>query len=193
MTTPGEGPAQEIIVYREDVFRVCLGFSRNLADAEDLCQDVFLKAFARSGDLRQPSSLRIWLLRIARTTCIDYIRRTRRNPIDLGHTVPDEADDGRTPETMSEANESLGRLKGAVRGLPGKLRDVFVLREYGDLSYEDLARMLKIKQGTVMSRLSRARRAVAAAMKEIDDEQKKDWPAYRGPSSRGPFDHQSRD
>jgi RNA polymerase sigma-70 factor (ECF subfamily) len=166
MTVSDDGRFRELIGYKEDVFRVCLGFSRNIADAEDLCQDAFLKAFARAGDLRQPGSLRIWLLRIARTTCLDHSRRMRRNPIDLADVVPDTAADPRTPETVSEANESLRRLKEAVQSLPRKQREVFVLREYGGLSYEDLARVLKLRPGTVMSRLNRARRTITAAMKE---------------------------
>jgi RNA polymerase sigma-70 factor (ECF subfamily) len=166
MTASDDGRFRELIGYKEDVFRVCLGFSRNFADAEDLCQDAFLKAFARAGDLRQPGSLRIWLLRIARTTCLDHSRRMRRNPIDLADVVPDTPDDPHTPETVSEANESLRLLKDAVQSLPKKQREVFVLREYGGLSYEDLARVLKLRPGTVMSRLNRARRAITAAMKE---------------------------
>jgi RNA polymerase sigma-70 factor (ECF subfamily) len=166
MTASDDGRFRELISFREDVFRVCLGFSRNVADAEDLCQDAFLKAFARAGDLRQPGSLRIWLLRIARTTCLDHLRRMRRSPIDLADVVPDTAADPRTPETVSEANASLRRLKDAVRSLPKKQREVFVLREYGGLSYEDLGRVLKIPPGTVMSRLTRARGAITAAMKE---------------------------
>jgi RNA polymerase sigma-70 factor (ECF subfamily) len=166
MTASDDGRFRELIGYKEDVFRVCLGFSRNFADAEDLCQDAFLKAFARAGDLRQPGSLRIWLLRIARTTCLDHSRRMRRNPIDLADVVPDTPDDPRTPETVSEANESLRRLKDAVQNLPRKQREVFALREYGGQSYEDLSSILKIRPGTVMSRLNRARRAITAAMKE---------------------------
>jgi RNA polymerase sigma-70 factor (ECF subfamily) len=166
MTVPDDRRFREFIVYKEDVFRICLGFSRNFADAEDLCQDAFLKAFARAGDLRQPGSLRIWLLRIARTTCLDHSRRMRRNPIDLAGVVPDTAAAPHTPETVSEAHENLRRLKEVVQSLPKKQREVFVLREYGGLSYEDLARVLKLRPGTVMSRLNRARRAITAAMKE---------------------------
>ena len=80
MTEPGDGLFERLAAYREDVFRVCLGFSRNSADAEDLCQDVFIKAFARGDALRNPGGSRIWLLRIARTTCLDRIRRERRRP-----------------------------------------------------------------------------------------------------------------
>lgn len=166
MTRRDDGRFRELIGYKEDVFRVCLGFSRNFADAEDLCQDAFLKAFARADDLRQPGSLRIWLLRIARTTCLDHSRRMRRSPIDLADVVPDTTADPRTPETVSEVNESFRRLKEAVQSLPRKQREVFVLREYGGQTYEDLSRILKIKPGTVMSRLNRARRAINAAMKE---------------------------
>jgi RNA polymerase sigma-70 factor (ECF subfamily) len=90
----------------------------------------------------------------------------RRNPIDLADVVPDTAADPRSPEIVSEVNESLRRLKAAVQSLPKKQREVFVLREYGGLSYEDLARVLKLRPGTVMSRLNRARRAITAAMKE---------------------------
>lgn len=166
MTAPDDGRFRELTGYKEDVFRVCLGFSRNVADAEDLCQDAFLKAFARAGELRQPGSLRIWLLRIARTTCLDHSRRMRRNPIELAGVVPDTAADPHTPEVIAEAKYSLRRLKEAVRSLPRKQREVFVLREYGGLSYEDLALVLKLRPGTVMSRLNRARRAITAAMKE---------------------------
>jgi len=166
MTAPEAERFRELIVFKEDVFRVCLGFSRSYADAEDLCQDAFLKAFARAASLRQPGSLRIWLLRIARTTCLDHSRRLKRNPIDNVGIVPDTAADPQTPEDVSEANESFRRLKDAIQSLPRKQREVFVLREYGDLSYEDLASVLKIRIGTVMSRLNRARRAITAAIKE---------------------------
>jgi len=90
----------------------------------------------------------------------------RRNPIDLAGAVPDTAADPHTPEAVSEAKESLRRLKEAVHSLPKKQREVFVLREYGGLSYEDLARVLNLRPGTVMSRLNRARRAITAVMKE---------------------------
>ena len=166
MTIPGEVLFARLAVYREDVFRLCLGFSRNAADAEDLCHDVFLKAFARASSLREPAGMRIWLLRIARTTCLDHYRRLRVLPTVPMDCAPDAAADPPGPEGLNEANEERQRIKTAIRALPRKQREILVLREYGGLSYEDLARILHLRPGTVMSRLNRARRAVTAAFRE---------------------------
>jgi RNA polymerase sigma-70 factor (ECF subfamily) len=68
------------------------------------------------------------------------------------------------------ASERLASLKTAISRLPKKQREVFVLREYGGLSYEELARVVGAKSGTVMSRLNRARTAVASFLKEAENE-----------------------
>lgn len=153
-----------LAAYREDVFRVCLGFSRNAADAEDLCHDVFLKAFDRADDLREPSTMRIWLLRIARTTCLDRHRRLRRRPTVPLDAAPDPPSEAPGPERAGEILEDRARLKAGLRSLPRRQREILVLREYGGLSYEDLARTLDLPAGTVMSRLNRARKALAEAL-----------------------------
>lgn len=163
---PGDGLFARLAAYREDVFRVCLGFSRDAAAAEDLCQDVFLKAFARGDALRNPGGARIWLLRIARTTCLDGIRREKRRPtVSLG-SLPHPVVDLARPDSSVDRDSDLRRIKAAVARLPRKQREVLILREYGGLSYEEIAQTLKTKLGTVMSRLNRARRAVAAAARE---------------------------
>ncbi len=167
MTIPDEGIFRRLLDHREDVFRVCLGLARNAADAEDLCQDVFLKAFARSDDIRRPGALRIWLLRIARTTCLDHYRRRRRFPtVPLANVPESSTAVSCAPASVSATAEDVRLLKDAIGRLPGKQREVLVLREYGGLSYEDLSRTLNLRPGTVMSRLNRARLAVASAMKE---------------------------
>lgn len=165
MTTPSEALFARLAACRDDVFRLCLGFSRDAAAAEDLCHDVFLKAFARASSLREPAGMRIWLLRIARTTCLDHHRRLRLAPTVPLESAPDAAADRPGPEGLSEANEERLRLKTAIRALPRKQREILVLREYGGLSYEDLARVLRLRPGTVMSRLNRARKAVTAAFR----------------------------
>ncbi len=164
MSLPDDGLFARLTAFREDVFRVCLGFSRNAADAEDWCHDVFIKAFSRAGSLRDPSATRIWLLRIARTTSLDHCRRRRRFPTMSIDAAPDPVSEGVSPESAGDAAAGLGRIKAAVRALPPKHREIFVLREYAGLSYEDLGRTLRLRPGTVMSRLNRARRAVAAAV-----------------------------
>jgi len=170
MTASDDAIFRRLLDFREDVFAVCLGMARNASDAEDLCHDVFLKAFARTDGIRRPGALRVWLLRIARTTCLDHHRRRRRLSTVSVEDLPESSTaDIRTPASISAAAEDVRRLKDAIARLPRKQREVLVLREYGELSYEDLSRTLNLRPGTVMSRLNRARLAVASAMEESHD------------------------
>jgi len=157
---------EEMMTYQEDVFRICLGFSRNPSDAEDLSQDVYLKAFQNVGKVHTPYALKEWLFRIARNTCLDHGRKRRIVRFFEITARPDNAVETRTPESSADKGERLNSLKKAVSRLPAKQQEVFVLREYGHLSYQELAGTLGIKQGTVMSRLNRARRAVTDSVKE---------------------------
>jgi RNA polymerase sigma-70 factor (ECF subfamily) len=170
---------ENLFVHRETVFRICLGFSRNYAEAEDLAQDVYLKAHRHLPRLKNPDTAREWLFRIARNTCLDHQKTSRLRRLLLFQWM------ARRPETRLAAvagasgeaaphspDPRLADLKAAVRSLPPKLREAFVLREYAHLSYEDIAAALGLKTGTVMSRLHRARAAVARKLQEIRHEQR---------------------
>lgn len=158
------------MTYREDVFRICLGFSRNPLDAEDLTQEVYLKAFRKIGSVHEPAALRAWLLRIARNTCLDHQKERRLFRLFQRSVTSDDARENPNQHEHLDTRERLVKLKEAVRRLPGKQKEVFVLREYGHLSYAELVETLGLKQGTVMSRLNRARRAVLDGMNEGNDE-----------------------
>jgi RNA polymerase sigma-70 factor, ECF subfamily len=157
---------KELMAYQEDVFRICLGFSRHPQDAEDLAQETYLKAFQRVGTVQNPASLRAWLLRIARNTCLDQQKKGRLFRLFKRSVAREEALENPAQERQAGTRERLAKLKEAVRRLPKKQKEVFVLREYGHLSYADLTETLGLKPGTVMSRLSRARRAVVDFMNE---------------------------
>jgi len=154
------------MAFREDVFRICLGFSRNPSDAEDLSQDVYLKALRKIGTIRTPGTARAWLLRIARNTCLDQRKRARLFGLFKLKAAANGSRSSPAPEGPEKAPAGLARLKEAIDRLPGKQREVFVLREYGHMSYEEIAGTLGIKTGTVMSRLSRARSSVADFVRE---------------------------
>lgn len=158
---------EEILAFREAVFGLCLGFSKNPSDAEDLTHDVFLKAFEKAETLRDRGRMKVWLFRIARNTCLNELRNRRLRRLFLLSRTEDGIE-RRTPERLADRKETFGRMKTAVRSLPKKQRDVFLLRAYGELSYEDIAATLGLKIGTVMSRLSRARAAVLEAMEDSD-------------------------
>lgn len=170
---PGMSPDEaklfeDMMTCHEAVFRICLGFSRNASDAEDLSQDVYLKAYRGLRKVRHPELVKEWLFRIARTTCLDHAKKRRRDRALETAVRPGDAVEPKTPETSSITGERLRALKDAVAGLPRKQREVFVLREYGGLSYEELGRVVGAKAGTVMSRLNRARTAVATFIKEAE-------------------------
>jgi RNA polymerase sigma-70 factor, ECF subfamily len=161
---------KEMMAYQEDVFRICLGFSRNPQDAEDLTQEAYLKALRKIGTVHKPGALKAWLLRIARNTCLDQQKKGRLFGLFKRSVARDAARENPAQEKRANAREGLAKLKEAVRRLPEKQREVFVLREYAHLSYADLAETLSLRQGTVMSRLSRARRAVVDFMNEGNNE-----------------------
>ena len=166
--TDGQRPEREIeelLSQRETVFLVCLGFVRNRHDAEELAQETYLRAWRERGRRRGEGSVRAWLCRIARNACLDHLRRSRKGLFRrlLPTTDPPDATD---LAAELEEKEGLAALRRAVASLSRPLRDVLVLREYGELSYEQIAGTLGVSPGTVMSRLHRARARVAEAVRE---------------------------
>jgi RNA polymerase sigma-70 factor (ECF subfamily) len=155
---------EELLTHHENVFRICLGFSRNYAEAEDLAQETYLKACRAFGTLGNPDLAKEWLFRIAKNTCLDQRKKVRlRRTLLFRWAARPEAEE---PQEAPSPGERLQKLKSAVQELPPRLRETFVLREYGHLSYTEIAATLKIKEGSVMSRLNRARAAVGKRIQE---------------------------
>lgn len=160
----------ELLACRERVLCLCLGFVGNLADARDLAQETFAKALAHC-EADRPANPQAWILRIARNACLDLARRRRtRGP--QQPVLESCAVEGETPESRAGREEEIAIVRRAVAALPGRLRDVLVLREYGDQSYEEIAAALNIRRGTVMSRLNRARAAVLRFYREEHHEER---------------------
>ncbi len=155
---------EALMAHKEKVFLICLGFSRNPADAEDLTQEVYLKAHKNIDTVKDSESSKYWLFKVTRNTCLDFHRKhkhRRHFPLGPEHEQPESI----TPESQLVSREQLQSLKAAINQLPKKQREVFILREYGDLTYQEMADVLKINKGTIMSRLIRARRALMNQMK----------------------------
>ena len=160
-----------LLAHQETIFRICLGYSRNYAEAEDLAQEVYLKAYQSLPNLRDSLSARDWLIRIAKNACLDRQKKLRTQGFWLRRWAREINFD--PPAAAEQSIEvRIEQLKRAVRRLPKKLRTIFVLREYGHMTYEELAAALELNKGTVMSRLSRARQRVAAALQEKNDERR---------------------
>ena len=140
----------------------------NYADAEDAVHDAFETALSRPGryDARK-GPLRAWFFQVVRNRCIDMLRRRQATalPVEaLESTVP-------SPEAAFETGQAQSRVQKALAALPSDKRQIVVLRDYLDLSYAEIARVLDIAPGTVMSRLHRSRLALKEILENDDQHQ----------------------
>jgi RNA polymerase sigma-70 factor (ECF subfamily) len=156
---------ERLLVHQETIFKICLGFARNYAEAEDLTQEAYLRACQSLRSLRNPLQAREWLIRIAKNACLDQQKKDRSRRMILRRWAR-QSESAAPAESAEDSDRIFRRLKSAIRRLPRKLRTVFILREYGHLTYDELAVTLGLRKGTVMSRLSRARGRIAAALQE---------------------------
>jgi len=152
--------------YQGRMFALVRHYTRSPVEAEDIVQDVFLKAFSRLGSFQRQSSFYTWLTRIAINTALDFLKRSGRSPIQ-GVEDPEQILGGEvgTPRTGAAPapdarmeREEIARITSKVLDeLPETFRSVLVLREFEDHSYQEIADVLGISIGTVESRLFRAR------------------------------------
>ena len=150
--------------HKQTVFWICLGYARDFVEAEELTQEVFFRAWTKVDSLRDSERPREWLCRVARNACLDHLKKLRLREV-LRDGLSRYPGDERTPETRAIYRDELRLLKETVRALPKKLRDTFILRGYGGLSYREIAAVLGIREGTVMSRLNEAREKIKSQMK----------------------------
>jgi RNA polymerase sigma-70 factor, ECF subfamily len=141
------------------LFRAAWALSGSRDEAEDLVQETFARVLAKPRVLRNDDDIG-YLLRVLRNTFYNRLRAERRRP--LTSPLPEDADlvedrTGRPPDAIVEARE----VYSLIAGLPDDFRDVIVAVDVTGLSYREAARALRVPEGTIMSRLYRARRQVA--------------------------------
>lgn len=164
-----EEMAVRIITERNNqrMFRAAWSVVRNHADAEDVVQDAYLKAFSSIGNFAGQSSLATWLTRIVINTALDRQRaanRRREELLEQDVAMLDQYkkrhayQDGRSPEAELLRSELSGLLKVAISKLSDEFRPVFVLRDIEGMSVRETADALGINEATVKTRLLRARR-----------------------------------
>lgn len=148
-------------------FALALQIVRNREDAADVVQDSLHAAIRKAGmfDSRRGSQ-RAWFLKIVRNRCLDAIRkRNRRSERPLETAAPAVSAESR-PEVAAERKETVEFVRRELMGMPEEQREIILLRDYHDLSYAEVASVLDIPVGTVMSRLHRARQELRSRMKK---------------------------
>jgi RNA polymerase sigma-70 factor (ECF subfamily) len=175
----GDRSAFDLLVlkYQHRVLKLVGRFVNNPAEAEDVAQDAFLKAYRALPSFRGESAFYTWLYRIAINTAKNSLVATRRRPVDFDLDLqdPDQFDrhaklkEVDTPERVLLTEEIRQVVQGAMEQLPEDLRTAIVLRELDGLSYEEIAEAMECPVGTVRSRIFRAREAIDKRLKPLLD------------------------
>ena len=150
--------------HSEQVYRLAYRLTGNRPDAEDLTQDVFVRVF-KSINTFQPGTLEGWLHRITTNLFLDQARRRQRVRMDALSSAPDHVWGAATgPEDLHLDGELDADVDAALRALSPEQRVAVVLCDIEGLSYEEIAKVLDVKLGTVRSRIARGRAALREAL-----------------------------
>ncbi len=148
--------------HEKAVYNVCLRSCRSPEDAFDLSQEVFIKAWRGMDSFRGEAAPSTWLFRLAVNACTDFARKKARGrellPFEeQGISLPDERYE---PALVLEKKELSRALDDALEKLPPESRHILLLRETAGLSYREIGEVMSLEEGTVKSRLARARIAL---------------------------------
>ena len=168
----GEVNAFEDLVaaYEKNVYNLALRMTGNAQDAEDMAQEAFIKAYNSLSNFRGDSKFSVWLYRIVSNVCLDFLRRQNRRPAsslsqedDDGEDVQlDIPDESQSPEQLLEQQLTREAVQRGLQALGEDQRQILLLREIQGLSYEEIAQALDLEEGTVKSRIFRARKKLCA-------------------------------
>lgn len=170
----GDRDAADLLArrYRRPAYLLALHILHDPEDALDVAHDALLRFFSHLDRVEAGREVRPWLYAIVRNRARDLMRRRRvRKHEPLASDDPEGAgviliDDAPGPDAVAARRELQARIWRALGALDDKHREILVLREYHDLAYEEIARVLRVPVGTVMSRLHRARKALREVLGE---------------------------
>jgi len=155
----------EALALLDSLYRTALRLTRVPADAEDLVQDTYLRAFRAADSFEAGTNLRAWLFTILHNSARNRARDRAREKVTVDSETVERAADlpsagggGETPETLLLRDTLAPDLQAAIDALPDAFRQAVWLRDVEEFSYAEIAGMLDIPAGTVMSRISRGRR-----------------------------------
>jgi len=158
----GEGQADTMgIEYLDGLYGYAMTLTRNHARAEDLVQETYVRAIPAMGRLRTGSNTKGWLFTILRNVWLNQLRKWRNGPqmteIEVGDVFNSIVEPSKNSHELYVSKMETEQVRAAIQELPIRFREIIMLREYEELSYQEIANILDCPVGTVMSRLMRAR------------------------------------
>jgi RNA polymerase sigma-70 factor (ECF subfamily) len=159
----------------DSLYRTALRLTRSPADAEDLVQDTYLRAFRAADQFEPGTNLRAWLFTILHNTARNRVRDRARDTVTVDSEIMERAVEvgkpggggpGETPEALLLRDALAPELQAAIDALPPNFRQAVWLRDVEEFSYAEIASMLSVPAGTVMSRISRGRRMLFDQLSE---------------------------
>ncbi len=174
----GDKGAFDVLVlkYQHKLVKLVTRYVRNPAEAEDIAQEAFIKAYRALPQFRGDSAFYTWLYRIAINTAKNAVVSRDRSPVDYdfdrdsideSYDMQGRLKDSETPEGLVLTDEIRQTVNAAIEQLPEDLRTAIVLRELEGLSYEQIAASMGCPVGTVRSRIFRAREAIDRRLREV--------------------------
>lgn len=159
-----------MLPHLDDAHNLARHLMRDDHDAQDVVQEAYLRALKYFGAFRGTHA-RAWLLAIVRHTAYTHRRRGRIAALttEFSDELHSHSAAAQGPERDLDRQDAADRVHLALDELPTRFREVLVLRELKDLSYEEIARIVRVPIGTVMSRLSRARARLAQALTRVTE------------------------
>lgn len=167
---------EELIAgYQKRVFNIALKMIGNHEDASELAQETFIRVFKSIGKFKEESLFSTWIYRIATNICLDELRRRKgRKEVSLDEDIKLEngdvsrqiEDTGPSPEAIAERNELRRKVNDAIGLLTEEHRLVIIMRDIQGFSYEEIAKITGCPEGTVKSRINRARQSLKQLLKD---------------------------
>jgi RNA polymerase sigma-70 factor (ECF subfamily) len=162
--------------YQIRIINTCYKYTKNVNDAEDVAQEVFLKAFQNLSKFKFDSKFYSWIYRIAVNTSLNFInsreKRNEKETISEENCLNDVNISNDNPREYYQLNELIDKIQPLIDKLPEELIELIKLYEIKDFTYEDISKKLNIPVGTVRSRLHRARNMLISEFRSISNDEK---------------------
>jgi len=152
------------------LFRVAFRVTNNSEAAEDLCQESFFRLYEKNMVFPNPEEAKYWLIRVVKNAALNYAKRKERERKAYQRAFREDHRQEETGEGLLVKKETSEEVKSALDKLPENLRMVLILKEYAEMNYKEIGRVLGISEGNVKVRVFRARERLATLLANAEQE-----------------------